>query len=567
MLTGLAIDEAMTNGVTERFWWLVAIYTAIVVMIAVCVWRFIVLAGQVATGYAHDIRRASFAHLQELSFSYFDQRPVGWLMARLTSDTTRLAQTIPWFLLDVAWGTTYIVGMSIVMLWMNWKLALLVMSVMPIVAMVSVVFQKKLLKSQRLVRKTNSRMTGSYNEAIMGARTTKALGREDENLAEFQVLSRDMYGHSVRNSLQAAVYLPLVITLGSVGVGLALWRGGVDLGTAITLGTLVAFMQYAANFYAPVQELAERFTQLQSAQASAERLQSVLDTVSDVVDSDEALDAMARVTDPAEGMASDGYPDRLDIVEFENVSFEYKPGEPVLIEFNVKTTPGETIALVGATGSGKSTTVSLLSRFYEPTDGRILIDGVDYRHRSLKWLQSQLGIVLQSPHLFSGSVRENIRYGRLDATDDEVEAAAKLVNADAFIRQLDGGYNSDVGEGGNRLSTGQKQLVSLARAVLADPRIFILDEATSSVDTETERLIQDGIQRVLDGRLSFIIAHRLSTIRAADRILVIDKGRVIEEGNHEELLALRGSYYSLYTNQFMRESQEEVLATGSPSAT
>jgi len=316
---------------------------------------------------------------------------------------------------------------------------------------------------------------------------------------------------------------------------------------------MIAFMQYAAFFYIPVQELATRFTQLQAAQASAERLQGLLDTEPEVKDSPEVI---AAVKEKVAGWIHEP----IESIEFDDVTFAYKEGQQVLGQFNLSVMPGETIALVGATGSGKSTIVSLLSRFYEPTSGSIRINGIDYRERSLHWLQSKLGIVLQSPHLFSGTIRDNIRYGRLEADGVEVTEAAKVVNADPFISELDEQYDTEVGEGGNRLSTGQKQLIALARAVLADPEIFIMDEATSSVDTETERLIQEGIETVLEGRISFIIAHRLSTVRSADRILVIDEGRLVEEGSHAELIRLKGRYYRLYTSQFSQESQEKILA-------
>ncbi len=577
-VTAWVIDEATTVGVGPGLTRSCLVYLVLVVALAALVWYFIVMAGRSATGYAHDIRRAAFGRLQELSFSFYDKRPLGWLMARVTSDSGRLASMIPWFLLDLVWGTSLLLGISVMMLLLNWRLALLVMVIVPPLAVVSVIFQRKLLRSQRAVRRANSQITAAFNETIMGVRTTKALVREDESLSEFQVLSTAMYRHSVRNALQAAVYLPIVLTLGSAGVGLALWHGGLAVGSGMSVGTLVAFMQYAALFYIPIQELAERFTQLQSAQASAERLQGLIDTEPEITDSPEVLAAIERrrdaAADPAiaEGeracgrTAIDGAENEIRTIAFENVSFAYKEGERVLSGFSLRVHAGETIALVGATGSGKSTIVGLLCRFYEPTAGSITINGVDYRKRSLTWLQSNLGIVLQSPHLFSGSVRDNIRYGRLDATDAEVIEAAKLVNADAFISALDQGYDTDVGEGGGRLSTGQRQLISLARAVLAAPQIFIMDEATSSVDTQTERLIQDGIEKVLQGRISFIIAHRLSTVRMADRILVIDHGRIIEQGSHIELIRGRGRYYRLYTNQFARDREAQIMGERSGAA-
>jgi ATP-binding cassette subfamily B protein len=553
-VTGLVIDEATTRGLGPGLLKQSIYYLGLVGLMAFLIWFFIVMAGRAATGFAYDMRRSGFGRLQELSFSFYDHRPVGWLMARLTSDCERVSSIIPWFMLDLVWGTTLILGISFMMLYLNWRLGLLVMLILPPLAFVSVIFQRKLLRSQRAVRRANSEITASFNEAIMGARTTKALVRERENLGEFMGLSSTMYRHSVRNALQAAVYLPLVISLGSIGVGLALWRGGLQIAGDMSLGVMVTFMQYAAFFYVPVQELAERFTQLQAAQAAAERIQGLIDTEPEIADAPGVPETMRRLR--REGRING----QIRSLEFHQVSFSYKEGETVLDNFNVAVVPGETLALVGATGSGKTTIVSLLSRFYEPTAGTIRINGIDYRELSLSWLQSKLGIVLQSPYLFSGSIRENIRYGRLDATDDEIVRAAEIVNAHEFISEFEDKYDTDVGEGGGRLSTGQKQLIALARAILADPEIFILDEATSSVDTETERLIQDGIETVLKGRISFIIAHRLSTVRSADRILVIDSGRIIECGKHDELIQQKGRYYTLYSNQFTRETEERILA-------
>ena len=568
LVTRLMIDEAMTGGMTPRLLAGGAAYGALVIALSAGVWYFILLAGQVATGVACDLRCAGFARLQELSFSYFDVRPVGWLVSRLTSDCSKLSSLIPWFALDLVWGSCLIVGIAITMAFLDWRLALAVMVIVPLLAGASVYFQQKLLVSSRMMRKINSQMTASFHECIAGVRTTKTLVREAENLREFGTLSGEMWSHSIRNALQSAVYLPLVVTLGSVGVALALWRGGMQLpGTGLTsaaddgltIGTLVAFMQYAAFLYMPIQEMARRFTEVQSAQAAAERIQSLLDAEPEIVDGPEvrrAIAARAGVDAAAgaeAGVAVDGQAERIEEIEFRNVSFAYQEGEPVLTDFDLTVRAGQTVALVGATGGGKSTIVSLVARFYEPTRGSILVDGVDYRRRSLHWLQSNLGVVLQTPHLFSGSIRENIRYGRLDATDDEVESAARLVNAHAFVTALEHGYESEVGEGGGLLSTGQRQLVSLARAVLADPQIFIMDEATSSLDTETERLIQDAISTVLAGRIAFVIAHRLSTIRSADVILVIRGGRIVESGTHRELLARGRAYHALYVRHLARE--------------
>jgi ATP-binding cassette subfamily B protein len=426
--------------------------------------------------------------------------------------------------------------------------------------MVSRIFQRMMLLSHREIRKYNSQITAAYSEAIQGVRTTQTLVREAENLGEFQRLSSGMFAASVKNARQSAVYYPIVLTLGSLAAGLALWGGG-HLATVggMTLGTLVAFINFAGQFFNPINQMARILTEMQAAQAAGERVLGLLATEPAIQDSAEVRRRLATPRAPDPALAADGYPTKIDAIEFRHVTFAYEEGTPVLRDFNLAVQAGQTIALVGPSGGGKSTIASLVCRFYEPTGGELLFNGVDYRQRSLHWLQSQLGIVLQTPHLFKGTVRENIRYGRLDATDAEVEEAARLVNADEFIRQLEHGYDTQTGEGGNRLSTGQKQLVSFARALLARPQIFVMDEATSSIDTETEQAIQAGIERILAGRISFVIAHRLSTIRRADRILVINRGAIEEAGTHEELLRHRGHYHELYTSQFRRERETAVL--------
>ncbi len=540
MLTGWIVDDALA-GKDEALLSTAVIYLILIAFNSMLVWFFIRLAGVAATGVANNIRQAAFGQLQKLSFSFYDQRPVGWLMARLTSDTSKLASIIPWFLLDMVWGFTFIIAISIMMLLINWKLALMVMITVPILIQITRVFQRKLLHSQRAVRQVNSQITAAFNENIMGVRTSKALVRESENLQEFQQLSSSLYVHSVLNRLQASVYLPLMLSIGSIGVAITLWYGGVSTQGTLSLGDLVAFMQYAALFYIPIQEMSETFTQFQSAQASAERIQDLLDTEPEISDSSEGYAHLETL------------PGRIETIEFSDVDFYYKAEDPVLQGFNLKVKSGDTIALVGATGSGKTTIVNLVARFYQPGSGSIAINGMDYRRFPLLELQSRFGIVSQTPQLFSGTILENIRYGRLQASDDEVMAVAEQVNATHFIRDLKDGFNTLIGEGGSRLSTGQKQLISLSRALLSDPDVFILDEATSSIDTETERLIQSAIEQAFHGRISFVVAHRLSTIRSASQILVIDKGEIIEQGNHAELLAKNGRYYRLYHNQFKTE--------------
>ncbi|SDZ27773.1 ATP-binding cassette, subfamily B [Proteiniborus ethanoligenes] len=532
------------------------IYGVLVLIQVGTIGFFIAIAGKIETGVVYEIRKEGFKHLQELSFSYYDNTPVGWIMARMTSDVQRLGDTIAWGIVDMVWGFTLMIAISIVMLLLNWKLALIVLSVMPILAVVSMYFQKKILKAHRQTRKINSRITGAFNEGIMGARTTKTLVREEGNLHEFVELTKSMKTYSVRAAVFSSLFQPVVLVLSTIGTGLALWYGGENVFLqAISYGTLVAFISYTVSFFEPVREVARVFAELQSAQASAERVLSMIDTKLEIKDSE---DVAAEYGDSLNPNKKD-WPEIKGDITYKDVTFAYNTGEKVLENFNLHIKAGETIALVGETGSGKSTIVNLACRFYEPTKGQIFIDGVDYKKMPLLWLHSNLGYVLQGPHLFSGTIKDNIRYGNLDASELEIIRAAKLVNAHDFIKKLEKGYDTEVGEGGSKLSTGEKQLISFARAILANPRIFVLDEATSSIDTETEQKIQDAIHKVLKGRTSFIIAHRLSTIRTADRILVIKDGKIIEEGNHLKLLKKRGYYYRLYTNQFIEEQNAKVL--------
>jgi len=567
LLAKRVIDTVTTGGRLD-FWSHVLPYAGLFVVLAVLIFLFILLAGRITTEVSADVRTALFDKLQQLQFAFYDRRAVGWLMARMTSDANNLSRVFAWGLLDLTWGSTLIVGLGVTMFVLNWRLALAVCAVGPVLAAFTSWLQRRQLAAQRQMKKTSSLITAAYNEAITGVRTTKSMVREEANLAEFRGLTDRLYGHAVRSLTYSAVLIPTVAFVCSVGVALGLWRGGADVvaGT-LSLGTLFVFLQYTIFVAGPAQELAVTLTMIQGAQASAERITGLLDEPVTIKDSDAVRERVAsHAAKPTSGLdvAEDGLPDRIGTIEFRGVSFGYDPARPVLHDFDLTVRAGETVALVGATGGGKSTIVSLVCRFYEPTAGSILIDGVDYRERPLRWLQSKLGMVLQQPHLFSGTVRENIRYGRLTATDTEVEAAARLTNAHDFIARLPAGYDSPVGEGGASLSTGQKQLVALARAVIADPQIFVMDEATSSVDTGTERAIQQAVERVLAGRIAFVIAHRLSTIRRADQILVIDGGRVVERGRHDELIRRRGRYHALYTSQFTHEREEAVLSGADP---
>jgi len=555
MMSRYAIDNFIVPVTTKNLKPFIIIYMCIIVFQSLNVWLLIIIAGKIETGTCYDIRKAGFRKLQELSFSYFDKTPVGWIMARMTSDTHKLGEIISWGIVEVVWGGTVMIAISIFMLYINWKLALISLSVVPILVVVSIWFQQKILKSYRLVRKTNSKITGAYNEGILGAITTKTLVRERENLKEFQCIARDMRCSSVQAAVFSALYLPIALTLGSIGTAFALWIGGngVFMGV-VTYGTLVAFLSYTIQFFDPIRELARIFAEFMAAQASAERILSMIETDTEIKDTDEVIKTFGTTFDPIKK----DWPYVKGNIAFQNVSFHYTNGGKVLDNFSLSVKAGETIALVGETGSGKSTIVNLVCRFYEPVKGVIRIDGVDYKKRSLQWLHSQIGFVLQTPHLFSGTILENIKYGNLHATDEEIRGAAESVFADTFIQSMEKGYDTEVGEGGSLLSTGQKQLLSFARAIIAKPALLILDEATSSIDMETEKMIQSAVAKILTNRTSFIIAHRLSTIKSADRILVLKKGIICEDGNHETLMGKKEYYYRLYMNQFFNQNTERL---------
>ncbi len=534
----------------------IALYIGLIVLQSIIVFFFIHNSGKIETGVVYDLRKAGFKRLQELSFSYYDNTAVGWIMTRISSDAQRIGDVIAWSAVDIVWGMAFLVAIIFSMLMLNVKLTLIVLCIVPPLAFVSVFFQKIIFESQRKVRKINSKITGAVSEGISGAKTTKTLRREELNLEEFKGMTLEMKAMSIRSTILSAIFYPVVLSISSVAIGAVVWQGGVEIMVGgLDIATLAVFIAYGTQMFDPIQQLARGFTELQAAQASAERLYSIMGTEIEVSDSEEIVakygDALNPKTENWEEIKGD--------ITYDNVSFQYKTGEKVLENFTLHIKAGQKIALVGETGAGKTTIVNLACRFYEPTGGKVLIDGVDYKERAQIWLQSQLGYVLQTPHLFSGTVMENIRYSRLEATDEEVIAAARAVNAYDFVMKLEKGFDTDVGEGGNRLSAGERQLISFARAILKEPRIFILDEATSSIDTETEQVIQRAVDKLLQNRTSLIIAHRLSTIRSCDRILVIENGIIIEDGNHEQLMKRKGHYYELYTNQFNREEVSRVL--------
>ncbi len=504
-----------------------------------------------------ELKKAAFEHLQTLSFSYYNQTPVGYIMARVMSDTNRLGGLVAWGLVDVLWSITYVIGSFVSMFILNAKLALIVSLVVPFIAIITVLFQRKILKVNRDLRRTNSRLTGAFNEGIMGAKTSKSLVIEDKNLSGFTDITKDMYRHSIHSVRLNALYLPIILFFSSIAVSFVLAQGGyLVMGGTIGFGVLSAFVTYSISVFEPIQQIARNFAEFIASQANVERVTDLLEKKPDITDTPEVIEKYGDSFNPKRG----NWEELNGDIEFCDVSFKYPDGGDYVLEhFNLMIKAGTNVAIVGETGAGKSTLVNLACRFFEPTDGKILIDGRDYKERSQLWLHSNIGYVLQNPHLFSGTIRENLRYGRLDATDEEIERACELVSADTIIKKMEKGYDTDVGESGDRLSTGEKQLISFARAILANPRIFVLDEATSSIDTATEQLIQNAISTMLENRTSFLIAHRLSTIKRADIILVVKNGKIIESGTHRELLRQKGHYYHLYLNQFEQEAGWEIV--------
>ena len=534
-LSKMIVDQAIIPKDGQRLIQLLTIYASFLLVQASAVFGFIFLAGVLGERIRYDLRKMMFNHLQRLSLSYYSKTPVGWIMSRVTSDSDRVADLVTWGLLDTTWGIINIITAMIFMFIINWKLALIVGIMIPVLIYVAIEFRKRILKQYRLVRKFNSKITGSYNESITGVRVIKALGRERETMREFGELSDNMFATGFRAAWLSALFLPVVQIISAFALSAIVWYGGLQARIGgMTIGGIQAFVSYITFMMWPIQDIARVFAEMQRSIASGERIFSLVDSVPEIQDKPGAIDPGTIQGD----------------IHFDHVTFSYEDEQPVLKDFNLHVRRGETIALVGPTGGGKTTIVNLLCRFYEPKSGKITIGGMDYTCLSLKAIQSRIGIVLQSPHLFSGTIRENLRYGRLEASDADVEEAARIAGAHDFITRFPKGYDEEVGEGGGLLSVGQKQLISLARAILVKPEIFIMDEATSSVDTITEALIQQGMETLMQNSTSFVIAHRLSTIKRADRILVIEDGQIAEIGTHAELLRKRRQYYQLYTRQF-----------------
>ena len=553
-----AIDHFIVPDTLDGIAIFAGVYIGLIVLQTVFVYVSVHAATTIEMCVGKDLKWAQFEHLQTLSFSYYNTTPVGYIHARVMSDTLKIAGMTAWGLVDMFWAFVYVVSVFGIMLLLNWKLALIIMMIVPCIALLTVYFQNKILHWNRKVRKINSQITNAYNEGITGVRTSKSMVVEEDNQNNFFKITKKMHQAAIHSARLNAIYIPTILLFSSIACAIVLERGGhMVQEELLQLGTLSVFISYAVVIFEPIQQLARLLADLISCQANIERVTDLLEQEPNVCDSPEVEEKYGDMFHPKK----ENWEEIQGDITFEDVSFRYPDGKEYVLEhFNLHVPAGTNVAIVGETGAGKSTLVNLLGRFFEPTRGRILIDGKDYRLRSQLWLHSQIGYVLQNPHLFSGTLYDNIRYGRLDATDEEVREAAKQVFADVVAEKLDHGYESDVGESVGRLSTGEKQLISFARAILANPRIFVLDEATSSIDTQTEQLIQQATDHLLKGHTSFVIAHRLSTIRRADVILVVKDGKIIEQGTHKELLQAKGYYYELYSRQFEEEAAMGVLA-------
>ena len=549
-------DFAINKGQGASLTTFCIIYICAIIFKSFSFFNFFKYAGHVESEFGKNLRKKCFDRVQQLSFPYFDRTANGWIMARISSDCTRIADTLAWSFVDLFWGIFLIIELTIVMLIIDWKMALAVLVIVPILFFISLYFQKKILRAQRATRKANSLVTAGFSESINGAKTTKTLGVEKKNYEEFSEKTSSFKMYSLKAIFLNSIFQPIVYLLAALVIAMLMTIGGQEvLLGAIEFGTLSLFINYADLFFEPLKQIARIMSELQVAQANGERIISLIEEPIEIVDREDVLNKYGTLLNPK----VENYEELHGDVDFNHVEFYYNENEPVLTDFDLHVKQGSMIALVGETGSGKSTIVNLLCRFYEPKNGEIWIDGHNVQDRSIGWLHSNIGYVLQSPTLFSGTILENIRFGRPDATREEVIEVAKLIHAHEFIMKTEKGYDSEVGEGGDMLSTGEKQLISFARALLSNPRIVILDEATSSIDTESEKLIQNAIKTLLKDRTSFVVAHRLSTIVEADQILVLDHGQIKEQGTHSELMDLKGMYYELFTSQALDERTQQAM--------
>ena len=559
VLQAYVVDHYVMPAVSGGIWAFAAVYFAVAAVQVIFIAATLRVCIRLEMSVSRALRNAMFMKYQELPVGWYNDKSVGYLVAKTMSDTERIAAMAAWQFFDFTWNALYTAGIFIPIFILSARLGFVLLGLIPLSILVSVLFSKRLLKMNRGIRKANSDVAGALNEGITGAKTSKTLVIEPLLTKEFGALTDTMYRKSNRFNRLNSFYSSVLIALGLSGVAFIVAIGGRDyLGGTLSLGAVTALLAYTSTIAWPIMQLAAGVTSVTANQANAERILSVLDETAAVRDTPDVLEKYGDSYNPKR----ENWEPLTGDVEFVNVSFRYPGSETwILRDFNLKIPAGTTLALVGETGAGKTTIVNLLCRFYEPDEGQILIDGADYRRRSLAWLSAHTGYVLQSPHLFSGTIRQNIKYGRPDATDEEAERAAKLVFCDRVAAKLEKGWDSETGECGDRLSTGEKQLISFARAVLADPRIFILDEATSSIDTETEYMLQQAIAEMLKNRTSVLIAHRLSTIKNADMILLIEEGKPVERGTHKELIAAKGKYYELYSRLSELDAADKILKT------
>lgn len=550
-----ALDYYIGFGVFDTIFLFVLAYLLTLGLAAVVNYISCALATIIEMRVNRQLRQTAFEHLQTLSFSYYNQNSVGYIHARLISDTSRIGGLVSWTLLDCIWRVSYLVGAVVMMLILNVRLALMVLTILPLLVVLFSIFQKKLIGVNREVREVNSKITGNFNEGITGAKTIKSLAIEEEMESRFKAQTQMMRKKSMQAARLRGMFAGTMNFASSAALAIVLWKGGYIAATEV--GTFSVFMSYAQGMMEPLRWLVDIISDLITTQVNIERFTNLLAVKSDVEDIPEVIEKYGDSLYPKK----ENWEEIRGDIEFRDVSFQYPDGEETVLEhFSLKVPFGTHLAIVGETGAGKSTLVNLVCRFYEPTEGALFIDGRDARERSQLWLHSAIGYVLQTPHLFSGTVRENLLMGRPDATEEELWAAIKAVSADEVIAHLEHGLDTDVGEGGDLLSTGEKQLISFARAVLANPRILILDEATASVDTLTEAKIQAALEEVTAGRTCLMIAHRLSTVRNADMILVVRGGKIVEQGTHTALLKKQGYYYELYTRQYEEEATARILS-------
>ena len=557
-----AINNFIGQGTLKGLPVFIALYVIVLTLQTIDNYITVAMCGKVEMSVNRDLRNASFSHLQELSLFYFNTNNVGYVHARVMSDSGKIGEMIAWRFMDIVWQLSYIIFVLIMMLTINLKLALIIFMLIPIVVILVAVFQKKLLVINRKIREINSKITGNFNEGITGASSIKTLVVEDKIQEDFEKDTGKMRSTAVRSVRYSAFFTAIVTLVSSLALAIVLWYGGsLSVEGLMTIGTISVFASYALGIMEPIQNIVVTISEVIAIQVNIERFTRLMETESDVSDRPDVIAKYGDTFNPRK----ENWEELKGDIEFKDITFRYPDGEENVLEnFNLKVPQGKRVAIVGETGAGKSTLVNLVCRFYKPTKGQILIDGHDAADRSIGWLHNSIGYVLQTPHLFSGSVRENLKYGKEDATDEEIWTALDLVAAGDVVRRMEKGLDSDVGEGGNLLSTGEKQLLSFARAILSDPRILILDEATASIDTVTEKKIQNAIKVMTKGRTTFAIAHRLSTITDYDVILVVDDGRIVESGTHEELMIAGGRYFELFTRQFndlvVNKSIEKALA-------